>query len=159
MSQQVFPGRLSRTTISLCRRSMVTRMRRLILILPLCFAALVAPAARAQAPGEADTRQPPGVVASSRLAAPLPQKLVPPAVEQAGAWEMEAPDADAARRSGWTYPLIGAGVGILAGAAYGTWVMLDSEEWLAPPIHIVTVPAGAILGLAIGGAMNLLDPR
>lgn len=63
------------------------------------------------------------------------------------------------RRSAWKYPLMGLAVGAVAGAAYGTWIMLDSDEWLAPPAHIVTVPLGAVVGLAIGGAMNLVHPR
>ena len=138
-------------------------MRRLIRPLLFCSMAiaLAAQAAIAQAPASsaAAAVQPPVLSAT----APLPRTLVPPAalkaVRHAGP-EVEAMDTTfIPRRSRWKYPLIGLGVGALVGAAYGTWVMADSEEWIAPPAHVVTVPAGALLGLAIGGAANLLHPR
>ncbi|HEX6372057.1 MAG TPA: hypothetical protein VF006_24240 [Longimicrobium sp.] len=146
-------------------------MRRLIRSLPLLSLAsalaLAAPAARAQTVGAGASPQPPAR-AFAGAAAPLPRSLAPSATPEAAAdraRSAEIPRAlvqDAAagrRRSGWRYPLIGLGVGTLVGAAYGTWVMLDADEWLAPPAHIVTVPAGAVLGLAIGGLANLVAPR
>ncbi|HEX2210106.1 MAG TPA: hypothetical protein VHG93_20695 [Longimicrobium sp.] len=141
-------------------------MRRLIRPLLFCSVAiaLAAQAAIAQAPASSaaaavQPSAPPGLCAT----APLPRTLVPPAALRA-VWnagtEVEAMDTTfIPRRSGWKYPLIGLGVGALVGAAYGTWVMAHSEEWIAPPAHVVTVPAGALLGLAIGGAANLLHPR
>jgi hypothetical protein len=45
-------------------------------------------------------------------------------------------------------------VGVVAGAALGaiagTYLMASTDEWLAPPAHIVTVPLGALVGGVIG---------
>lgn len=144
-------------------------MRRLTRSLPLCAAAialaLAALALGAQAPALDATASIHPTSAVAEAAAPLPPMLVPPATTSDEARTSTISQAlveDAAgerRRSGWKYPLIGMAVGAVVGAGFGTWVMLDTEEWLAPPAHIVTVPAGAVLGLALGGLANLLDPR
>lgn len=88
----------------------------------------------------------------SRAAAPLPAALSPAAVPEAG-----RPVAAVETRSGWKYPAYGMVVGALAGAVAGTVMMVTADEWLGAPAHIVTVPAGALAGLAIGGIANLVD--
>lgn len=87
----------------------------------------------------------------SRAAAPLPASLVP-VVREA-----DAPVAKVDARSPWTYPRYGLIAGALAGAVAGTVVMASVDEWMAPPAHVLTVPAGAVAGLALGGVANLVD--
>ncbi|HEX5869734.1 MAG TPA: hypothetical protein VFY65_04945, partial [Longimicrobium sp.] len=127
-------------------------MRRLTRSLPFCAAvlalALAAPAVRAQAL-DAASSQPAPTRLVAEAAAPLPRTLTPPATrldEARTSTISQAIVEDVAtserRRSGWKYPLIGMAVGAVVGAGFGTWVMLDAEEWLAPPAHIATVPAG-----------------
>lgn len=138
-------------------------MRRLIRLLPLCALALTlaAPAARAQT--SAAPARPSALV---QAAAPLPPPLVPEAAPVGAADEVRAKAISHARMeeaemrgSKWTYPAIGLVVGAVAGAAYGTWVMREADDWVAPPAHFVTVPAGAVLGLALGAVANLVHPR
>jgi hypothetical protein len=63
------------------------------------------------------------------------------------------------RRSGWRYPLLGMAAGAVAGAALGAYVMASADEYMAAPAFFLTVPAGALAGLALGGVANLIDPR
>ena len=144
-------------------------MRRLIRSLPFCSVAIAlalsAQTSRAQAVDAAASLPPAPAAVFAPAAAPLPAMLVPPAnaaaaLDEARSARIRVREATLERRrSGWKYPLIGAGVGALVGAGVATYVMLQSDEWLAPPFHIVTVPAGAVLGLALGGVANLIAPR
>lgn len=92
--------------------------------------------------------------ASAPRATPLPANLTPAPVAHVGSDALDA----AAARSAWKYPVRGALIGALAGAVYGTIVMATADEYIGVPAHAFTVPAGAVLGLAVGGAMNLIDP-
>jgi hypothetical protein len=85
---------------------------------------------------------------------PLPASLAPSAARTASL----PVEGARGKRSAWRYPALGAVAGTLVGAVVGTSLMVGSDEWMAPPAHILTVPAGALLGLAIGGVVNLLDP-
>ena len=86
-----------------------------------------------------------------RAAVPLPAALSP-AVREAG-----KPVAAMEARPAWKYPAYGMLAGALVGAVAGTVMMAASDEWLGAPAHIVTVPAGALAGLAIGGVAHLVD--
>ncbi len=87
----------------------------------------------------------------SQAAAPLPAALLP-AMRDA-----EQPVQALEARPGWKYPAYGMLVGALVGAVAGTAMMATADEWMAPPAHILTIPAGALAGLAIGGVANLVD--
>jgi ferric-dicitrate binding protein FerR (iron transport regulator) len=103
------------------------------------------------APGAAQPRA--AVVPGSAAVTPLPAALAP-----ATRGAESRPLLHAAPRSAWRYPRIGLLAGAVAGAAFGTYIMATADEWMAPPAHIVTVPGGALVGLAAGGLANLIDP-
>jgi hypothetical protein len=113
----------------------------------LAFAAPDASAQQAQTAAASASIQP----AWSQGAVPLPAALSP-AMREAGQ-PVEAVET----RSPWSYPRYGMIVGALVGAVAGTVVMATADEWMAPPAHILTVPVGAVAGLAIGGLANLVD--
>lgn len=46
----------------------------------------------------------------------------------------------------WRYPVWGA----VAGGIWGTVVMLNADEWVAPPAYMVTIPLGAVVGGVAG---------
>jgi hypothetical protein len=87
----------------------------------------------------------------SQAATPLPAALAP------AAREADQPVQALEARPAWKYPAYGVLVGALVGAVAGTAVMATADEWMAPPAHILTVPAGALAGLALGGVANLID--
>jgi hypothetical protein len=58
--------------------------------------------------------------------------------------------AAAERRGRGRRVLIGTAAGALVGAVAGTVVMMSTEEWIAMPMHVVSVPAGAVLGALVG---------
>jgi hypothetical protein len=113
----------------------------------IAFAAPDASAQQAQTAAASASIQP----GWSQAAVPLPAALSP-AVREAG-----QPVTAVEARSPWTYPRYGMIVGALVGAVAGTVVMATADEWMAPPAHILTVPVGAVAGLAIGGIANLVD--
>lgn len=53
-------------------------------------------------------------------------------------------------RSRWLLPVVGAVIGAGAGAVWGTYLMNDADEWIAPPAHLVTIPIGAAAGALVG---------
>jgi hypothetical protein len=73
---------------------------------------------------------------------------------RAGPGELDFRSHAARNRPLWYRPLIGAGIGAVVGAAYGTIVMVRADEWLAPPAHYITIPVGAMLGAGVGLLMN-----
>lgn len=119
---------------------------------------LAAPAARAQtADAQPSLPSMPPIPARS-MDEPLPAALIPSRAAVAAQARDPTERLDAqTRRSPWRYPAIGAVAGALAGAAFGTALMVTADEWIAPPAHLFTVPAGAVLGMAIGGVANLID--
>jgi hypothetical protein len=62
------------------------------------------------------------------------------------------------RRSPWLLPGVGAVVGGLAGLVLSEHVMRTADDWVAPPVHIVLVPAGVVLGAFIGFMGNQAFP-
>ena len=124
----------------------------------LVLASLATALAFAAPEASAQTAQPQAAAATASIlpawspaAVTLPARLAP-AAREAG-----QPVAAVAARSPWKYPAYGMVVGALAGAVAGTVMMVTADEWLGAPSHIVTVPAGAVAGLAIGGIANLAD--
>lgn len=61
------------------------------------------------------------------------------------------------KRPSWLIPLVGAGVGVAAGIAYG--VHLQPEDPLGPPAFLFTVPAGALVGGLLGGLIEWALPN
>lgn len=119
---------------------------------------LATPAARAQTADAQSSSSSALSVPAGLVDEPLPAALVPSRATAAGQARSAVERLDAqTRRSAWRYPVIGAAGGALAGAVFGTVLMATADEWIAPPAHLFTVPAGAVLGLAIGGIANLID--
>jgi peptidoglycan/LPS O-acetylase OafA/YrhL len=58
--------------------------------------------------------------------------------------------------SPWRYPAWGAVIGGLVGAAAGSYLMYSMDGYIAPPAHILTVPAGVVVGAYLGW---VVDPR
>jgi hypothetical protein len=56
----------------------------------------------------------------------------------------------------WPYPVIGIAAGALVGAVAGTVMMVQADEWMAPPAHVITVPAGALAGGVLGVVVGLI---
>jgi hypothetical protein len=62
----------------------------------------------------------------------------------------------AGRSRFWPYPVIGIAAGALVGAVAGTVMMVQADEWMAPPAHVYTVPAGALVGGVLGVVVGLI---
>ena len=62
-------------------------------------------------------------------------------------------------RSRWFYPGVGAVIGGLASAAWGTYEMNKPGEYLAPPLHFVTLPLGIVAGALVGWMVDMAVPR
>jgi hypothetical protein len=130
-------------------------MKRTFVLASLAAAvALAAPAVHAQSADALADAAPAAIQPESApRAVPLPASLTPAPLVRAGSEAL-----DAAARSAWKYPLRGAIIGAVAGAVWGTILMATADEYIGVPAHAFTVPGGALLGLAVGGAMNVIDP-
>lgn len=57
---------------------------------------------------------------------------------------------EAARKNRGRNMVKGGVAGAVVGAIAGTYMMVQAEEWMAPPAHIITIPLGAVVGAVIG---------
>ncbi|HEX6039680.1 hypothetical protein [Longimicrobium sp.] len=96
----------------------------------------------------------PSAAAQSRSAVLAPAAPLPAALSPAPSDAASRPTTEIAPRSRFRYPTIGLLAGAAVGAVVGTYVMATSDEWIGAPAHILTVPAGALLGLAVGALAN-----
>lgn len=64
------------------------------------------------------------------------------------AWQRSSTD--------WRYVGWGVAAGAVAGAIWGTVVMKNADDWVAPPAHMFTIPVGALLGGVVGWGIGAI---
>jgi hypothetical protein len=132
-------------------------MRAAFLLAP-AAALLLAVPARAQAPAAGNEPGPAASISEVLAWAPVPYGVRTPSSNERREMVSPALAEAAQQRSGWRYPVIGMLAGAVTGAALGAYVMASADEYMAAPAYYVTVPTFALIGLALGGAANLIDP-